>query len=158
MVDWSWLKWHWMTAFVAFCSSSGNPFLKCTAHQQSILLYGFIVCDPIWRFQSNLKRGHSAYNIYLFPVFYCSNLTVFIRPRYKICMPVKLSLSLPKRLQPLPEMFMWFADDPAIDKQLNPGNKVCFFDIHINKRVPTRTNDLNAQLTLGEFYGWVCNK
>lgn len=42
--------------------------------------------------------------------------------------------------------FIWFADDPLADSHMNPGNKVCLFSININRRVPTRTDDLNAQL------------
>ncbi|CAI2738405.1 unnamed protein product, partial [Dicrocoelium dendriticum] len=42
--------------------------------------------------------------------------------------------------------FIWFADDPLADAHINPGTKVCLFTININRRVPTRTDDLNAQL------------
>ncbi|VDP76532.1 unnamed protein product [Echinostoma caproni] len=45
------------------------------------------------------------------------------------------------------EQFMWFADSPTIDQELNPRNKVCLHEIRINRHVPTRTDDLVAQIT-----------
>ncbi|TPP57772.1 Trehalose 6 phosphate hydrolase [Fasciola gigantica] len=45
------------------------------------------------------------------------------------------------------EQFVWFADVPSIDEVLNPRQKVCLNEIRINRHVPTRTDDLVAQIT-----------
>ncbi|KAF7261873.1 hypothetical protein EG68_00739 [Paragonimus skrjabini miyazakii] len=48
--------------------------------------------------------------------------------------------------QPSDQKFIWFADDPRTDATLNLGERVCFFTININRRVPTRADDLTAQI------------
>ncbi|KAA0196060.1 Trehalose-6-phosphate hydrolase [Fasciolopsis buskii] len=45
------------------------------------------------------------------------------------------------------DQFVWFADIPSIDEILNPRQKVCLHEIRINRHVPTRTDDLVAQIT-----------
>ncbi|KAA3681785.1 uncharacterized protein DEA37_0011958 [Paragonimus westermani] len=47
---------------------------------------------------------------------------------------------------PQVKKFIWFADDPRTDATLNLGDRVCLFTININRRVPTRADDLTAQL------------